>query len=366
MMLAWIVLLSTLFNFTYGLLLPVIPRLGIETAGIAFSSFTLIKILVMLPGGYFSDRVGHWRTLGLAVAIQLLGLIVIWQAPQVVWVGRGLEGIALALAQVSAISLCRTSITKKEEFGKAISKVMGIGSIGFLIGPITGFFLVEKGVDKPLIFGAGLTALFLVTHLILTPLISQRAKRALEMPTESSNENFHWKNQIYFMLALGCGKALGVGMEPLFAWWSTDVFHFSPSLSGLTFVVMAVTFALGNFLPRRHLTPLVLIAVVLLELSLKGQTSLWWPCLALIGYWSGTILSLSISELGWNKPESIGASNSIWLVATDLPMALTPVLVWELRDPAAIVGRESIVLLFVFLATGGLLWGFRQLEKRKA
>ena len=362
-MLYWIVFLSTLFNFTYGILLPVIPRLGLEAAGVAFSSFTLIKILCIIPCGLVADRIGHWKGLSLALLLQVSGLLIIWQMPEYVWLGRGFEGLALAMAQVAAISLCRVTEKTKEAFARAISLIMGVGSIGYILGPMTGFFLIEKGVFYPVVVAAGITFVVLILHLTLQKVLG--VPSVTEAAKDEESEHFFWRDKIWFMVALGCGKALSVGMEPLFAWWTTEVFHLAPVWSGFSFVIMAVAFGVGNFFPRVWLASVSMVCVVFLEMSLAGQGAMWWPALFAIGYWAGTIMTLSVSELGWNKPETIGRANSIWLVLTDMPMAFTPVLIWELRNPADLLGRGIFEVVFVGTATFSLIWGLRILARKK-
>jgi MFS family permease len=352
----WPVFISFLFNVTYGLLLPLVPKLGLETAGVAFSSFALIKLVLTVPSGHLTDKLGSWRATGAALVLQALGLAAIVALPDHAWVGRGLEGFALALGQVAVVSLCRNACATPMEFEKLVGQVVGIGSLGYVVGPALGFFLMTGDPVVPIYLAGAATAAVAVVHFVLERVVAKPAAM-----TVHASDSLHVSPRIaiLFMIALGCAKALVVGMEPLFAWWASDVFKLTPLVAGLTFVLLSVAFLVGTLKANLKLAVLSTVGVVFIEGALRGHVELWWIGLLLVGYWDGVVVSTSVGRLGWNKPDTVGRHNARWLALTDFPMAVMPVLVWSLREPDQWIPRASITTLTLAIGTFTLWKGLR-------
>lgn len=325
-MIIWVVLVAIWFNLIYGALIPITPELNREMAGVAFSAFALIKVFFVIPAGWVSDRIGHYRGLALAIVFQALAVGLILEFPEQVWAARAAEGLALAFGIMSALALCRLYSKNQDEFGKAVGLLMGVGSAGFLIGPFFGYLLPTGTALRGLL---AVTIVLLIVHILLRGRHRAETRAALEVPGGTS-AGF----PMVLVAALGIAKALGVGIEPVLGWWSTQDIGLTKMVAGVTFVVAALGFMAGNLLSRPRLIVSGFAGLFLLEASLHGNPWMWWPALALIGLFSGTALSLLLRELGWSETKNIGVHNSKWMILSDLPMAVAPVLLWEVRSPA--------------------------------
>jgi len=359
----WLVLLNVLINFIHGVLLPVIPHLNLASAGLAFTAFSLFKVLSLAPAGMLGDRIGHWRCLTLALLFQLSGLAIMYFYPLATWEARILEGLALAQGTVSTISLCRLFSPQQAKFSKMISILIGFGGLGFIAGPILGYGLLARGNDFVLGFlmacCVGFLVLQLASHYFYPAaiLVDSNIKVAF-----SKSKNQEAKTTT--MIGLSAAKAVGVGWLPNMAWWATNDVHLTPFLSGISFVLLGAGFAVGALKPVKAILPLGLVGLLSLEISLHFGSAWWWPALAILGFWYGSCVSLAMAHLGWNKKENIGQYNSKWMILTDLPMALTPVLLWSMKEPEFQFARVLLGVFIVLVAIGGLWRGVpRQFQK---
>ena len=343
-MVAWIVICTIWFNFVLGSLIPITPRLNEEMAGVAFSAFAFMKILVFLPAGWISDRIGHYKGFAISLVAQLVTLGGILFFPNWIWLARSMEGITLAFGTISALALLRLYAKDQVHFNKSISLLMGVGSSGFLFGPFFGYQLETQ---------MALTILFVgsVAILILHGLFFRLHEKAIQncLQTTEGASAVPWA----LVLCFGLVKGLGVGTEPLLGWWATERIGLSPTMAGLTFVSAAIGFMLGNVRPRLFTAALGLLGLVFIELALAEYRFLWWPGLIFLGLFSGTSINLCLSRLGWNKPENLGSANAKWLAMSDIPMMLTPALLWSIRDQSfwltRFLGLSGTMLVSLFL-----------------
>jgi hypothetical protein len=130
-------------------------------------------------------------------------------------------------------------------------------------------------------------------------------------------------------------------------------------LAPVTFLASGVGYALGASLQAR--TPQALVAAAgllgffFLELSLRAFAPAWWAAAVLLGFWFGGYLTRAIVVLGWGDPDALGRTNAVWLALTDLPMALTPAVVWTWRAPTPGITRAAVGASLVVLSTLGML-----------
>ncbi|MCM2277145.1 MAG: MFS transporter [Oligoflexia bacterium] len=366
-MLTWLLVVSVAFNFTYGALLPVIPRLNVETAGAAFTAFSLFKVGCLAPAGRLSDRIGHARALTLALALQVAGLLTIGALPEWPWLGRILEGIALAQGTVSAVSMLREVSPRLQDFEKGVNRLMGIGGLGFLLGPLFGFVALNELQLNPIWILLGVNLVLLLLHLGLA-FRSKRGVRADAQAAEGAVQDAVEARALPrgSLLALVAGfaatKALTLGWEPNLAWWSGHELGLSSLASGMTFILLGVAFTAGAVFPRSWMGVLGIPGFLFLESALRPDWSWagsWWAALALIGLWYGAYVTLAVSRLGWNRPESIGRYNSSWMLVTDLPMAVLPVVLWQWRAPEPGMLRFFLGVFLALVSALGLFWAGR-------
>lgn len=362
MVITWIVLLSFAFNFSYGVLLPIVPALNESGAGWAFTLFALFKVLCLAPAGLVSDKLGHARALALALAIQVAALVCITFWQQAPWIGRIFEGIALALGTVSAISFLRIVCPTPDAFTKAITRVLGAGGLASILGPLFGFWLLPLGATVPLVILIALNSALFLAHFLVARSPVQPAHETTETNTAAAPV----AAIAAIVIGLAAAKALAVGWEPNLAWWANHDMQLGATASGLTFIVMGLGFTIGALKPLRHFLWLGLAGFALLELAIRGHHPLWWAASPVLGYWYGAYVTLAIARLGWNKPGTIGRFNSGWMLVTDFPMALVPVVVWEWRAPSPGIYRAGFGVTLALISIAGLwtLWRQRDWDYR--
>lgn len=342
-MIYWIVITSIWTNFIHGALIPITPQLNEKMAGLAFSSFVIIKILAIVPAGIIGDRIGHFWGLWIGLFFQFVTLVLIKNFPEYVWAGRACEGIALAFGIISALALCRIYAKDQTQFGKSLSLLMGIGSIGFILGPIFGFMVKPNLSLQILLIGS---LLLLSVHLTLLKV--HKNSLVDQIVIDKVPTSIPW----ILVLGLALVKGLAMGTEPLLGWWAIHNIGLDSSVAGITFVFAAAGFIIGNFKPSLFTSSFGLLGLVLLEISLDKISFLWWPSMLFIGLFSGSSLNLFLRKLGWNKPASIGVQNSKWMIFADIPMAIAPVVLWELKETTQFLTRAPIL----FLSAITVLW----------
>lgn len=342
--------LSFLFNFTYGVLLPIVPHLNEDVAGWAFTSFLLFKLLWLIPAGHLNDRLGSRASLLLALLIQIAALAAIALLPHQPWLGRALEGVALAQGTLSTFGVLRELSHDPRFFQSAVAKLLSIGGLGMIIGPYAGYALLPLGPLRAIFALVGLTALFTAAQAIVgrrPP--GDRIAAPGSLPLTEPTPVF------WFIAGLTAAKALAVGWEPNLAWWAQSELHFPATIAGLSFLVLGASFVVGSLRPHPAATLLSLAGFLFLEWSLAGTTWAWWPALAALGFWYGTYVTLAVGKLGWNAPEKIGRHNSVWMLVTDLPMAFVPAVLWEWRADEAASYRWWLAGVLLLVA-GISLW----------
>ena len=369
-MITWIVVLSTFFNFLFGAMLPLVPRLNVEEAGFAFTAFFLFKVICFAPAGRLSDRVGHVQGLTVALALQVAALGALLVFPYAPWVGRILEGAALAQGTVSAMSALRLWQVSLEGFQKNIRTLMACAGVGFVLGPLTAYILLPYGTALVLgsLLGAACCALgahFCYFIKLQPPQQHIHELRSFGESESSAQSNNFGSGFLWAVIGLAAAKALSVGWQPNIAWWAEHVMMWNPILSGATFIVMGLSLSIGSSLPKKGFITLGFCGFALLEFALQGNLAAWWAALVFTGYWYGAYLSLGFAKLGWNDPRKIGKKNSSWMILSDLPTAFVPLFLWQFRSPSQWPERVGLALTLIVLATVGYWRGVRMLGVQK-
>jgi MFS family permease len=362
-MVAWILVLNAIFNFCLGAMLPLLPALSPEGAGVAFSAFSLMKVAFLLPAGRLSDALGHPRAVTVTLALQVLALLVIATFPGTPWIGRIIEGMALAQGTVSTVSLLRLASPSPGAFETSMGRLMGVGSLGFLAGPLVGYGFAASGPRALILLLLGITGAALVVQVVKM----QRAQVPPSLEEPAARVRFAWGEvSLAVVIGLAAAKAIGIGWQPNVAWWATHAIGLGPELAGITFLVMGLAFAAGAAARARRVPRVsALVAAsgiagfALLEVAVRGARNLFWPAAALLGFWFGGFLTRAIALLGWNRPERLGRTNSAWMIATDLPMAVAPIIVWQWRDPVPGTWRAASGIALIAVATVGIARGER-------
>jgi hypothetical protein len=231
--------------------------------------------------------------------------------------------------------------------------------LGYLAGPLVGYAVAETN-PRALLFGlVALTSIAFAAHVL--------KMQKVRLPSVETGEAtpFTWRDSasVPVVIALAAAKAVAIGWEPNVAWWATHTIFLGPTLAGVTFLIMGLAFALGAAFRGKRRS--VIVAVVglggfgLLELAVRGARVAFWPAAAALGFWFGAFLTRAMGLLGWNRPERLGRANSAWMIATDLPMALAPVVVWHWRDPEPGTWRAGSGFALLLLASAAIAVGER-------
>ena len=357
--------LAFYFNFCMGALVPIVPRFAPEHAGWAFTAFSLFKVFFLVPAGFISDRIGHAWAVAFALVLQIVALVVIAAMPSEPWLGRLFEGAALAQGTLSTLSLFRVKTSSLGDFGKWTQRLLGVGSLGFLFGPMAGYLSLGSTAVSPVRLLLGLAVVGGLALLVHARDAAASVMRATEDPKHAPSG----ANMLWLGIALASAKVVGVGWQPLLGWWANHEIGLRPALAGLSFVLVGVAFGVGATQLKRAPALLVGAAVVLglalLERAIATGSMLWWPAIVLVSAWFGDFLTRVMSLLGWNDPARIGRTNARWLAITDLPMALTPAVVWPMREASHWPARVGIAGVALALAIGAFAYGTRSREKTR-
>ncbi|HUR32965.1 MAG TPA: MFS transporter [Vicinamibacterales bacterium] len=245
------VTLVTLAAFTdilaYSIAVPVLPdlsrRLGASptTIGFLFAAFGISLLVVSIPAGTMSDRIGRRAPLaGGAVAIAVSTVLFAF-ATSLPWlfVARLVQGAADAVTWVVGFALI-ADLYDADERGRVMGLVMSATTAGFMVGPTLGGWLYELGGPAvPYLAVAALAAVSAVGFAwMATPPsaaigVGVPLRRLLRVPAVA-----------VCAAAVVLGSATLAMLEPTFALFLSDRLALLPSRIGLVFGVGAIVGAL--------------------------------------------------------------------------------------------------------------------------
>lgn len=287
-------------NLGLTVIFPLVPRLAEEAGparlGWVFAAYAACLVLSQIVAGVLADRLGAARVLVGALSLYALTLFG-FAAFRGLWgvlAMRALEGLAVGAVFPAVMALVAAG-APLERRGRVMGTIMGLGGIGFLIGPVVGERLARFGLAWPFV-AAGCIALLAMAAIAVaasrdalgeaaraeggdaplgdllraeTGVLAQRLRTpafwALVLPLIAVKANF---------------STLQAGL-PLIG---RDVLHVSPAMVGYLFVVTAAAYGLvtpiagrlSDRLLARHLAEgtLALLAVNLVVLAALTQ---FWP-----------------------------------------------------------------------------------------
>ncbi|HET9834295.1 MAG TPA: MFS transporter [Vicinamibacterales bacterium] len=168
---ALVVALVTAACFTdivaYSIAVPVLPdlsrRLGASPAviGLLFGSFGVTMLVVSLPMGAISDRIGRKGPMlaGLVALAASTLLFAYATALPALFAARLVQGAADAVAWVVGFALV-ADLYAPEERGRVTGIILGGSSFAYMIGPSLGGWLYEMGgIRLPFLFVTGMAVL---------------------------------------------------------------------------------------------------------------------------------------------------------------------------------------------------------------
>jgi MFS transporter, DHA1 family, solute carrier family 18 (vesicular amine transporter), member 1/2 len=318
-----------------GIAVPVLPdlgrRLGASPAiiGLLFGSFGATMLIVSMPMGAVSDRMGR-RAPMLAGLVALAGATLLFAYARdlpTLFAARLVQGAADATTWVVGFALI-ADLYPPEARGRITGLILGGTSVAYMVGPSIGGWLYEiGGIRLPFLFVTGMAVL------------TAAAFAALRLPDHRSlREPVPILKLLRDRQIVTCGiivllmAATMTMFEPLFVLFLQDTLHIGPARVGTVFAAAA----LGNtfFHPvvgrmadawgARRLSGLGLLAtaaVLPFVARVWSFSSAVVLCLiqaaafALIGAPSLTFMADATSEAGLGAfGTAYGLYNAIWAV----------------------------------------------------
>jgi DHA1 family solute carrier family 18 vesicular amine transporter 1/2 len=166
----------------YSIAVPVLPdlsaRLGASPTviGLLFSSFGLTMLLVSIPMGTVSDRIGRRAPMVLGLIVLAGSSVLFAFADSLAWLfaARMAQGVADAITWVVGLALI-ADLYGPQERGRITGLVMAGPGLAFMLGPSIGGWLYELGgIRLPFLAVAALCAIVLLGFLCLFVSAPQR------------------------------------------------------------------------------------------------------------------------------------------------------------------------------------------------
>ena len=128
-------------------------------AGLALTGFGTGYILVRLFGSHLPDRFGGAKIAGASLAVETLGQLLLWSAPQpsFAFVGATLTGVGFSLV-FPAMGVEATRRVPPEQRGRAVGNFIAFFDVAIgLTGPVVGMLAGRFGYASAFLIGAGAT-----------------------------------------------------------------------------------------------------------------------------------------------------------------------------------------------------------------
>jgi MFS transporter, DHA1 family, solute carrier family 18 (vesicular amine transporter), member 1/2 len=161
----------------YSVAVPILPEYaarfdaGPGTIGLLFASFGLTLLLVSVPMGAVSDRIGRKKPMlaGLVLlAVSTLAFAYAESLPML-FAARLLQGAADGITWIVGFAMI-ADLYGPEERGRAMGLAMAGSNLGVILGPVAGGWLYEiGGIRLPFLAVAALAAVDLVAFALIAP-----------------------------------------------------------------------------------------------------------------------------------------------------------------------------------------------------
>jgi MFS transporter, DHA1 family, solute carrier family 18 (vesicular amine transporter), member 1/2 len=201
----------------YSVAVPVLPdyakrfHASPTLLGLLFGSFGVTLLLVSIPMGVISDRMGRrGPMIGALVLLVVATLLFAYaQSLPMLFAARMLQGAADAVTWVVGLALI-ADLYGDDERGRAMGLAMGGSTLGIIVGPMLGGWLYELGgIRLPFLAVAGLAVVDLVVFTLVTP----RTTRAAAPPLSTRLALLRRRAIVVCALIVIAGAATGTMLE---------------------------------------------------------------------------------------------------------------------------------------------------------
>jgi len=250
----------------FGLLVPLIPffaqtlNAGPWQVSLIFAAYSLGQFFAEPLWGALSDKWGRKPVLLITTASNILFYVLLAFAPNVWWaIGiRFLNGIGSG--NVSCIQSYVSDMSEPHQRASRMSLIGAAFSLGFVVGPVIGAFLVHGGAGPegyrlPLFAAAALSGIASLG--VLFYVRESRQRHLHQAPPQNFRRAFAEarKDPIIarVIVATLCYMAAFAGLEATFALWAEARYGWSEKEVGLIFLFIGLTAALMQTIFTRPL-----------------------------------------------------------------------------------------------------------------
>jgi multidrug resistance protein len=161
----------------YSVAVPVLPDYATRfdasptLIGLLFASFGLTLLVLSIPMGAVSDRIGRKGPMMFGLALLAVATLAFAYADSLamLFVARLLQGAADGMTWIVGFALI-ADLYGPEERGRAMGLAMAGSSLGIIIGPVLGGWLYEiGGLRLPFLFVAALAVADLLVFALVAP-----------------------------------------------------------------------------------------------------------------------------------------------------------------------------------------------------
>ena len=161
----------------YSVAVPVLPdyaarfNAGPTTIGALFASFGITLLILSVPMGAVSDRIGRKGPMIAGLALLALSTIAFAYASSMVmlFTARLLQGAADGITWIVGFAMI-ADLYPPEERGRAMGLAMAGSTLGIIIGPVLGGWLYEVGgIRLPFLVVAAMALLELAAFTVIAP-----------------------------------------------------------------------------------------------------------------------------------------------------------------------------------------------------
>lgn len=243
----------------FGLLMPIMPELledvaglslseGAAIAGLLLSTFALMQFIFAPILGGLSDHFGRRPVLLLALlGFSIDSFIMAW-APTLTWLfaARMISGICGAT--YAAANACIVDVSNHEERAKFFGFAGASLGLGFIFGPALGGFLGEYWVRLPFIVsGVLIFGVFLFGYFAFPETLKEENRRPFSLwranPLGSLIAIGRYPTVLIVLLSMFCVQLANHSYSSIWSFYATAVAGWGPILIGVSVSVYGLVFA---------------------------------------------------------------------------------------------------------------------------